>query len=103
MRIPLMQYASPINPKTRTKPIHNGEVTHHHDQFATIPIPANFRNKKIKKIKPPRLIPFDVDSFDIFKFNLSLYPERDSNSYAKGRFRLKEVCLPFHHLGNLKK
>ncbi len=28
--------------------IHNGEVTHHQDQVATTPIPANFNTKNIK-------------------------------------------------------
>ena len=40
-------------PKTKIIGIHKGEVTHHHDQFATSPIFANFITKKtINKIVP---------------------------------------------------
>jgi hypothetical protein len=37
--------------------IHRGEVTHHHDQEATTPTPANLRYRKIRKMKPPRPMP----------------------------------------------
>jgi len=41
--------------------IHNGDVTHHHDQAATCPIPASLRVKKIRKRTVPIPMPLDVD------------------------------------------
>ena len=40
--------------------IHKGEVTHHHDQVATCPMPANLRVKKIRKRTVPIPMPLDV-------------------------------------------
>ena len=36
---------------------HNGEVTAHHDHFATGPISANFKTKKTIKTIVPKPIP----------------------------------------------
>lgn len=36
-----------------TKGIQRGLVTHHHDQLATSPMPANFNTKKTTKIIEP--------------------------------------------------
>jgi hypothetical protein len=47
-------------PTINTIGIQSGLVTHHQDQLATSPIPANFRNKNTRKIKVPNPIPFAV-------------------------------------------
>lgn len=41
--------------------IHNGEVTHHHDQLATGPISASLSIRNTIKTAPEREIPVDVD------------------------------------------
>ena len=43
------------NTPTKTHGNHNGDVTHHQDQLATSPIPANFKVKNTMKIIVPRL------------------------------------------------
>ena len=46
--------------------IHNGEVTHHHDQFATGSVPVNLRAKNRMKIIPTNPIPPpELELFDI--------------------------------------
>jgi len=42
---------------TITNGIQRGDVTHHHDQFATIPVPVNFNTKNTMKIIPKRPMP----------------------------------------------
>lgn len=44
--------------------IQSGAVTHHHDQVATTPQPPNFKVRKTKNNKDPKLI-------DVFVFLLS--------------------------------
>jgi len=47
---------------TNANGIHNGEVTHHHDQVATWPIPANLRVRNIKN----SIVPILMSVVDLF-------------------------------------
>ena len=54
--------------------IHSGEVTHHHDQVATCPMPASLRVKKIRNKTMPIPRPLDVDFclFMLFAFMIKI-------------------------------
>ncbi len=55
-----------------TIPPHNGDVTHHHDHFATTPIPANLKIRNTRNTNPSNPIPVeDDDLFAIFFNKLS--------------------------------
>ena len=50
---------SPIGKKMKNG-IQSGEVTHHQDQVATIPVSVSFKNRKIKNTAVDKDIPVDV-------------------------------------------
>jgi hypothetical protein len=41
--------------------IQSGEVTHHHEHFATFPISANFKTRNTANITPPNPIPLPAE------------------------------------------
>ena len=55
--------------KTKAIGIHNGAVTHHHDQFATSPIFANFITKKTTN----KIVPKPIEVLVVLLFSILIY------------------------------